>query len=278
MRTFTTPLGDTEVTVVAPEPANFDPEAFCEAFPRGATYGIDVEGTYMGDLAQWDPDFEIRLIQFATEAYAWVLDLADPEQEKAAVGLLADETTWLCSHTPMDVLAVFARLGVDITLRNADTRVYAKMADPDSLGGLDLKSLSVLHGMPQLAEYDQKLDKRFLELWLAAGGKRGAARDDVARYGWSAISETDETYLVYAGLDAIACRRLLPILTAASGAPRELLEIETWLAGQANRIQIRGMLVDQAKLDQISGSAQEVADRTRALVAERTGEIGRAHV
>jgi DNA polymerase-1 len=273
MRTFTAQLGDTEVTVVAPAAGQFDSAAFALAFPAGALYGLDVEGTYMGDLAQWAPEFEIRLIQFATEDVAWVLDLNDPDQLISAHNLLADTSTWFCSHTPMDVIAVWTRLGVDITLRNADTRVYAKMADPDSLGGLDLKTLAVQYGMHQLAEADTALDARFLDLWLAAGGRRNAAGDDIARYGWSAISEHDETYLVYAGLDAIACRRLLPRLAAASKAPKELLEVETWLAGQANRIQIRGMLVDRAKLDQLSGSAQEVAGRTRALVAELTGGL-----
>lgn len=273
MTTFTTRIGDDEVTVVAPAAGHFDSSGFAATFPRGGLYGLDVEGTYMGDLAQFDPEFEIRLIQFATEDVAWVLDLADPNQAYAAAGLLADSSTWFCSHTPMDVVAVFTRLGADITLRNADTRVFAKMADPDSLGGLDLKTLATLHGMPQLAEADQALDARFLELWLAAGGRKGAAGDDIARYGWSAVEVTDETYLVYAGLDAIACRRLLPKLAVATGAPRQLLEIETWLAGQANRIQIRGMLVDRAELDQLSGSAQAVAERTRALVGEMTGGL-----
>ena len=273
MTTFTTRLGDDEVIVTAPAAGHFDPDEFALAFPAGGVYGLDVEGTYMGDLAQFDPDFEIRLIQFATEAAAWVLDLADAEQEKAAIQLLSDPCTWFCSHTPMDVVAVFTRLGVDITQRNVDTRVLAKMANPDALGGLDLKTLAVLYGLHQLAEYDKALDERFLELWVAAGGRKAAAGADVARYGWSAIPVTDETYLIYAGLDAVACRRLMPKLAAATGAPKQLLEIETWLAGQANRIQIRGMVVDRAKLDQISGAAEEVAGRTRTRVAELTGGL-----
>lgn len=273
MTTFTTRLGDDDVTVVAPAAGRFDPAQFALAFPKGGMYGLDVEGTYMGNLAQFDSEFEIRLIQFAAEDVAWVLDLADPDQVVSASNLLADPDTWFCSHTPMDVVAVFTRLGVDITTRNVDTRVLAKMADPDSLGGLDLKTLATSYGMPQLAEADQALDARFIELWLAAGGRKGAAGDDVARYGWSAIDVTDETYLVYAGLDAIACRRLLPKLAEATGAPRQLLEVETWLAGQANRIQIRGMLVDRFKLDEISAGAGAVAERTRALVAELTGGL-----
>jgi DNA polymerase-1 len=284
MTIFKAKLGNDEVTITAPVAGEFSRTAFEQTFPKGGMYGLDVEGTYMGDLAQFDPDFEIRLIQFATEDEAYVLDLADRFQRTAAADLLADQSTWFCSHTPMDVVAAFTRLGVDITTRNVDTRVLAKMADPDSLGGLDLKSLTTKYGMPQLAEADALLDAKFMELWLAAGGKRNAKKakgkdeddhtdSDVARYGWSAISITDEGYLIYAGLDAIACRRLLPQLAAATGAPKELLEVEIWLAGQANRIQIRGMVVDREKLDQLSGGAGNVAEQARARVAELTGGL-----
>jgi DNA polymerase-1 len=284
MTIFNTKIGDDEVTVTAPVAGQFSRIAFEQAFPKGGLYGLDVEGTYMGDLGQFDPEFEIRLIQFATEDQAFVLDLADHFQQLAAIDLLADESTWFCSHTPMDVVAVFTRLGADITQRNVDTRVLAKMADPDSLGGLDLKSLATKYAMPQLAEADEILDRKFLELWLAAGGKRNAKKakgkdeddhtdSDVARFGWSAIEVTDQDFLVYAGLDAIACRRLLPQLAAATGAPKELLEMEVWLAGQANRIQIRGMVVDREKLDQLSGGAGQVAEQARARVAELTGGL-----
>jgi len=64
----------------------------------------------MGDLAQFDPDFEIRLIQFATTDYALVLDLADPAQETAAIGCSATRTRaspatprwtcWRCGPVP----------------------------------------------------------------------------------------------------------------------------------------------------------------------------------
>lgn len=283
MTTFTTKLGDTEVTVTAPVAGEFSRYAFEQAFPKGGVYGLDVEGTYLGPLAHWDPDFEIRLVQFATEDQAFVLDLADRFQMIAAIDLLADTTTWFCSHTPMDVLAVFTRLGVDITKRNIDTRVLAKMADPDSLGGLDLKTLATKYGMPQLAEADHLLDAKFLQLWKSAGGRGNAKKakgkdeddheeNDVARYGWSAIPVDDETYLVYAGLDAIACRRLLPQLARDTHAPKELLDVEIWLAGQANRIQLRGMRVDIDRLKALHGEALHVVEEAEAVVRKLTAE------
>jgi DNA polymerase I-like protein with 3'-5' exonuclease and polymerase domains len=280
---FKAKLGADEVTVIAPVAGEFDGEEFKTYFPLGGLYGLDVEGTYMSVLAQWDPEFEIRTIQFATDDYAFVLDLGDEAQRQAAIDLLADGTTWFCSHTPMDVISVFTRLGVDITMRNVDTRVLAKMAEPDSLGGLDLKTLSTKYGMPQLADADDQLDAKFMELWVAAGGKKNAKKakgkdeddhteSDVARYGWSAISVTDEVYLTYAGLDAIACRRLMPQLARDTHAPQQLLDTEVWLAGQANRIQIRGMLVDQDALHRLMTEAQATADEVRAELCKLSVE------
>src|SRR2546429_9399446 len=105
MPTFTTTLGGAPARVIATSPDEFDPVVFRAAFPGGRLYGLDVEGTYMGDLGQFAPDFALRLVQFATPEYAWVLNLDDPRQRAAAVDLLGDHTVRFCSHTNMDVLS-----------------------------------------------------------------------------------------------------------------------------------------------------------------------------
>ena len=111
MPTFTLTLGAEPVAVVAPEPGGFDRMAFRAEFPAGGLYGLDVETTYMDDLAQFGPEFRVRLVQFATVDTAWVLRIDDDEQRVAAVELLSDTGVSFCSHTPMDVLAVATRLG-----------------------------------------------------------------------------------------------------------------------------------------------------------------------
>ena len=374
MRRYTTTLGEDTVTVNAPTPALFDPRAFREAFPAGGLYGLDVESTYMGDLGQFAEDFRVRLIQFATRDYAWVLDISDTTQRKAAIDLLSDETIHFCSHTNMDVLAVSTQLGVDITRRNYDTHILAVMSSPDdALGGSDLKSAATRYGMPQLEESEGVMHTRFKELWcqhvdtmktsatdgmgdyfdelwsrhcepLFAGDSKRSARakkavqpklkamrtkhgsedydyhygemwtalmkavakftelsfnelakavDDfldrqsetaasvkglskvfgaeAKEYAWNSIPIDDESYLVYAGLDAIACRRLVDILIPLTGAPRHLIDREMWLAGASNRTQIKGALVDQVVLDELHSESQEATDQANAIVQRVTG-------
>ena len=54
----------------------------------------------------------------------------------------------------------------------------------------------------------------------------------------------DEAYVVYAGLDAIYARRLLPALLAACGPFAHLARLDTWLAAQAAGITVRGLRLD----------------------------------
>jgi DNA polymerase-1 len=259
VRSFTPTLGGRPVTVHAPEAGDFSDAAFWGTFGANGLYGLDVESTYLTELAQFDPDFRVRLVQFATVDVAWVLSLHDGAQLEAARRLLSDPTAQFCSHTNMDVLSVATTLGVDITGRNLDTRSLAIMADPDKDQDRDLKTLTTAHIGPELAEADAELYARFLELWP---GRKNAAKAAVEAHGWEAIDIDDPAYLTYAGLDAIACRRLAEVLVPLTQAPLELLRMESWLATQANRIQLRGLRVDVEAL--------------AALKAEAEGECGQA--
>ncbi|MEU1240067.1 DNA polymerase A family protein [Micromonospora parva] len=275
MRTFTPTLGGEQVEIAAPEPGRFDATAFRAAFPPSALYGLDVEGFYMDDLGQFSPDFGLRLIQFGTAAYAWVLTLDDPVQRAAAIELLSDLEVSFCSHTSMDVLSVATQLGVDITARNVDTRMLAAMAAPDDKrGGKDLKTLVTAHIGAELEAAEKVLADRFTALWLASEpSRKKPARSVIDAYGWANIPLDDPDYLTYAGLDAVACRRLANVLVPLTEAPPALLEVETWLAGEANRIQLRGMRVDQAALDALSDEARRETSEAEAIVVEISGGI-----
>lgn len=271
MRTFTHTLGGSAVTIVAPEVGDFDATAFSTAFPGGGFYGLDVEGTYMTDLGQWDPAFGLRLIQFGTEESAWVLNLADLSQYEAAVSLLRDRSVSFCSHTAMDVLSVAVRLGVDITARNVDTRMLASMVRTSKLDKRDLKSLTADMIGPELGVAQEALETHFKELW---DGRKNAKRELIQANGWAKVSADEPRYLVYAGLDAIACRRLAPMLTAASKNPAWVIDRDVWLAGQANRIQLRGMRVDKKVLAELQAEAQAETDESKARIMELTEGVG----
>jgi DNA polymerase I len=281
-----------ECVIHAPRAGTFDPVAFAEDFPPGDLYGLDTESTILDKhLRQFHPDFRARLIQFATKGYAWVLDLTDPTQYAAAHALLADPTVRFASHSATDVVTVWAAFGVDIADRNVDTLVLGKMAAPNvKLGGADLKTLAGRYGMGALQAADKALEEHMKELWKAhathnrqqakANGQKTTGMPTAAwgpagkAWAWAHIPADDPLYTQYAGLDAIVARRLVDILIPATGAPEGLVRMETWLAGQAAKLQIRGMAVDRDLAATWRASAVAATEDADARVREVTGGLG----
>lgn len=276
MATHQTSLGGRAAVVHAPESGSFDADAFAHDIAPGGFYGLDVEGVYMSERGQFDDDFRIRMIQFGTVDTAWVLDLDDPEQDRAAQALLRDESTWFCSHTKMDTLSVRVRWGIDISGRNTDTHVLARMAAPDENAKVDLKTLATRYGMPELAQADKALDDLFLELYQDAhDGKKGTIRSR-AEYGWATVPTDHPVYTLYAGLDAIACRRLAPMLVKSGKNPVHILRTEHWVSRQATRIVYDGMLVDQDWTHDLLDTNKRVTDEQNALIEDVTGYKARS--
>lgn len=271
MITFAEKLGAKDATIFVPE-NGADLAPFRAVFPADQLYGLDVETTWMTDLGQWHPDFRVRLVQAATEGYAWVLRQDIPEVVAATREILADPAVSWCSHTDMDVMSV-ASLGIDITGRNIDTRALAIMADPDKEHDRDLKTLTTQRIGPELADADKELYALFVDLWVAQGGRRNAKKSEIEAYGWSAIPSDNPLYLRYAGLDAIACRRLAPILVPATEAPAELLRVEQWLSTRAHRIRLRGLRVDVPALDALQEEAEQTTGSAKAAFAEITDGV-----
>lgn len=282
MRILNAELGGETVLIYAPAVGEFDRDEFLASFPAGGMYGMDVESTFMDDLKQFSPDFRLRLIQFGTVGYSWVLNMDDPSQRAAAIELLSNNKVRFCSHTNMDVLAVATQLGIDITRQNWDVHVLAVMAAPDDKdGGKDLKTLATNHNMPELEEAEKVMEARFKALWAdhvdarrreeKIKGLSKAYGSAAKTYAWNTISVDDETYLVYAGLDSIAVRRLVPILVYKTQAPRVLLEQEMWLAGASNRKQIKGALIDQKTLHELHQESEEATEKANSVVRAHTG-------
>lgn len=231
-------------------------------------YGLDVETTFLTDLGHWDPDFRVRTVQVATEDEAWVFRLPVPGEAEAARAVLSDPAQHFTSHSNMDVLSVALGLGVDIVGRNLDTLSLAQMAIPDKMAKRDLKTLAAAAGMPELAEADAARAALFREMWP---GRKNAAAKDVDAHGWSLVALDDPTFLIYAGLDAIAVRRLAPALARATRAPAALLRVERTLAEEANRLQLRGMRVDVPALDELAAEHSGALERHGAAITELTG-------
>lgn len=285
MRTFTTPLGGQDVVVHAPGLGEFEK---ADAFTMWAALkadgrwvaGLDVETNGLDSKAptfHWA--FRVRTVQFGTTDEAWVLRLDDPYQRSVAATVLADNRLRFCSHTRFDVVAVWREFGVDISDRWIDTRLLARIANPLALDrhakkagkdAVDLKNLTThMLNAPELDSWDKKLDQVFEALWRASGGKGQFGQAGV-RYGFTNVPLDDEVFVTYAGLDAIACRRLYPALVAGSKSDPVLLSTEIWLAGLMVRNQMRGMRVDREALqvayDEAQGQCQPPEDELVAKV------------
>lgn len=253
-------LGGVEVEI------DFGAAAVDSGWPSSGLLGLDVETTYMNERGQFDPDFRVRLVQLATERSARVFDVNDPAQRERAVGILTDPAYSFVSHTNMDVLAVWVGLGVDITARNVDTHMLATQADPDREHTRELKELATRYGMPELEAAEAELHEWFRSYWP---GKKNARVADIHRHGWNSLALMDaedwpEIYVRYAGLDAIAARRLAPLLTKATQDPMRLIEVDHWLHVRAARIQIRGHRLDRDAAEALNSEVSVVYNSAKA--------------
>ena len=244
------------MTVHAPRPGELDPAALATFAAAEPVLGLDVETSAIDDHGPrfFAPGFTVRLVQLGSEQEAWVLNMADAAQRDAAAAVLADPARRFVTHTAYDVLAVWSALGIPLGQRVADTHLLSKLLDPDERAGHGLKELAARHLDSGLADAETALHTRMRA--LAPAGHR--AGNGWLRWGWDHLPADDEAYVVYAGLDAIYVRRLLPVLLQACGPFAHLARLDTWLAAQATGITIRGLRLDQ--------------DYTRGLLADLEAE------
>ncbi len=237
MITFGNP--DLEITIQVHTDGDFNrAEADYDLSP-GQLFGLDTESTSLTPKGVFDSGYRLRLVQIATEHVAHVFDMEDPVQREYVRDVLGNLDNSFCAHTNIDTLAVWRKLDVNIALRLVDTRMLASMASPsDMAGGNDLKTLA----------------SKWLGPWLKAAQQR-LGRED--KFDWDSVDQQDEAYVIYAGLDAVACRRLVPMLIREAQCPASLLQIETWADAQACMWKMRGYRIDQEKHAALLQSTKE---------------------
>lgn len=269
MTTYLRTAAGHEMTVHAPCHGEFDRAALGAFAAAEPVLGLDVETSALDDHGPrfFAPGFTVRLVQFGTEREAWVLDMADPGQRDAAAVVLADPARRLVTHTPFDVLAVWSALGIPLGQRVADTHLLSKLLDPDERAGHGLKELAARHLDGGLADAETALHVRMRE--LAPAGHR--AGNGWLRWGWNYLPADDEAYVVYAGLDAIYARRLLPVLLAACGPFAHLARLDTWLAAQATGITVRGLRLDTGYARGLLADLQAEHDAADAAITAALG-------
>ncbi|NEA43507.1 DNA polymerase [Streptomyces sp. SID11385] len=263
------------MTVHAPEGAeDFDLGAFRAFAASDFVLGLDVETTAIrdGGPGHFGPDAAVRLVQFGSVSEAWVLNPQVPAQREAFTEVLADPGRRFVTHTSYDVLAARTAFGITLGERVVDAHLLSKLINPDERAGHGLKDLTVRHLDDGLVQARDALYARMRE--LAPTGQRAGGKP--LEWGWDHIPVTDEAYTVYAGLDAVYVRRLLPLLLARCAPFSHLVPMEQWLASQATGITVRGLLLDAPYTRRLLDEFTAGFERADAEIREALGFSGRS--
>jgi DNA polymerase-1 len=229
-------------------------------------FGLDVETTAtMTDARMFGDGFAVRLVQFGTEHQAYVLDPDRPDHLAAITALLTDPEKRFVTHTNYDSLCVWAGFGIALGQRVVDTHVLASLLEPGERTDKTLKSLCEEWIDAGLRLAETALHKTFWSIIPAGSGLRKGSSAAKA-YGFNNVSKDDESFIVYAGLDAIYVRRLFPILLHECSEFPALVRQEFWLAAQTTGITIRGLRLDK-------DTAQRAYDEIEAEIADARKEI-----
>ncbi|WP_049562998.1 DNA polymerase [Nonomuraea sp. SBT364] len=250
-------------------PAAFEPAAFARFCAAEAMLGLDVETSAIDDKGprQFTPAFTVRLVQFGSPREAWVLDPADPDQHAAIRATLADPARRFVTHTSYDPLAVWSAFGIALGQRVIDTHLLSKLIDPDERAGHGLKELTGRHLDDGLQQAEAALHARMRA--LAPIGHRAGHTWQI--WGWNHLPTSDEAYLVYAGLDAVYVRRLLPVLLRGCLDFTHLVRMEQWLAAHATGITIRGLLLDRPYTTALLHQVQREHHAAETAIAQTLG-------
>ena len=288
MTTYTATVAGQDVIIHAPELGQFDENRMQISLNGHRILGLDVEGSAINDKTPGVfASGRLRLVQVATNNEAWVLTMSDPTQVDAAKRLLSNPEVRFVTHSTYDILTIWSALGIWLGQRVLDTLLLHQLAHPGSyypnatainsrnLGGKrierDLKTLSEIYLDTGLREAQNALIDRFLEI---APDHPRCSKSKCKRcktWGWNNIDTRDESYLRYAGLDAIYVRRLLPLLIDECRDFPRLVQRDHWLAQQMLGITRRGIKLDRERTLRLRDTIQREVSEAKATFVGITG-------
>lgn len=273
--------------------------------------GLDVETTAIDPIrGAFDPDIEMRLIQFGDHSTAWALDPRHAGWRAEAEAALGSGVRFVAHNASFDATRVLHEFGIDLGIRVLDTLPVADLIHPGRTlpGGKGLKNLSSHYLDDGLREADEALGARFADLYYAQTVKLpksfepGVSRcrvskcgepsweesacgycaehyrtrrvtKDIARWGWDNISTDDPTFLSYAGLDAIYVRRLKDVLDRAveGTSMQRLATREQSIKRLMTSRSVRGLAVDLEWTGTAREETRERNEDAREAVRDLTG-------
>lgn len=259
MLTFTHAVAGSDCVIRFPERRE-ELYGFEEFLARGdKVLGFDTETT---GLDIFTPGHGLRLAQFGNDREAWVLR-ADQFGD-AITRALQQPRAFVCHNAAYDLLVVDHHLDVPVEQlgpRMFDTRILAHLLDPrgEQEGGVghSLKPLSAVYVDPDAPDTQNGLTAVFRSLGLKKAD------------GFAKIDLTNETYLRYAGLDAVLVARLFreiaPLVrdVGLDNLSRFEHHLQTLLA----ILQRRGMLLDVPYVQRLRDELLAEAEQFRGVAA-----------
>lgn len=183
---------------------------------------LDTETT---GVDTFDPNFQVRLIQFGNSKEAWVLPF---EQWRGAVDNLiqAFPGTFLIHNSSFDVQAMHQR-GVDIPWHKVrDTMIAMRLIEPHRTSGL--KDAATRHVSRTASASQHDLHKA-----MRANG-----------WSWATVPIDFKPYVFYAAMDVILTHRLNESKVCSAGVNEPLYELEMEVRQVCSEMERNGMRVD----------------------------------
>lgn len=236
--------------------------------------GLDTEFTGGGLRVE---GAKLRLLQVANESEALVLDMEENGHAEYSKKVLAGRKLF-AHNSRAEVGSCFLGLGIDISPFVYDTLTIARLCYPDNrthkVGLKELAPKFLGRLGVDLLEAEDELHDVFRQMYIDAKmGTKAASAEKVMAYGFTHIDRRHPAYLRYAGLDALAVRRLGPKLykVAETLGVKGVIQDELEDVAIANRMTNRGWRIDGAQLDKVDNGARVVHAEVQQEFLELTG-------
>lgn len=253
MKTYAVPVDGDETTIYAVE-TEADYQRFTEWLDaQTQPVACDTETT---GLDIFSPEFKVRLVQFGNSHEAWCI----PTDHPCFTTKVFDNRRLLFQNAAYDVQAISAALSYEIGWEHiTDTKILAHLVDPRSTQeggpGLSLQDLTRYYIDPKIAD---EIKGSMKTLAKEAGCKVGEV--------FKTIDVTNDTYLIYAGMDVILTHRLYNILIGlVPESARKLIRYEHEVARVCCEMSTRGFLLDVHYAQQLSEHLLKVQEGWEAV-------------
>jgi DNA polymerase-1 len=242
----------------------------------GQDLGMDTEST---GLDCYLPDWRLRTFQLGNDIRSFIL----PAKFRAAITKIwSFDINWIGYNGPHDVRCVDAYLGYESkVVIEQEAYITAHHSEPrkSTEGGVDLglKEQCIAHVDPSAGKWEVALKQSFKQITVPipgevykSGPRKGQPkmRKALMSEGWALQDIRHPAYIAYAGADPILAYRLWRFNRNAYSRANGLYERDLKIDLICDRLQRRGMPVDERYLKRYRAALNKRAAHFLELAAE----------